>query len=184
MLASKALRCTRWAYILKLFTDPLNAYLIQRLIIHDNITVMIKKIIIFRYCQEFFTEEFNRNGACEFAPDCFKASLEYTTAMKCARCMLYHCMSDSEGEMPQHPCECVPEENICSKRYVRNDMNVEPKQQYSYFDCFFPLQIFRWIGLFLLSMIFPCLCFYPACHGVHKIGISCGVCGGKHQPQM
>lgn len=70
----------------------------------------------FRYCQEFFTEEFNRNGACEFAPDRFKASLEYTTAMKCARCMLYHCMSDSEGEMPQHPCECVPEESVCSKR--------------------------------------------------------------------
>lgn len=71
-----------------------------------------------RYCQEFFTEEFNRKGACEFAPDCFKASLEYTTAMKCARCMLYHCMSDSEGEMPQHPCECVPEERVCSKRFV------------------------------------------------------------------
>lgn len=35
---------------------------------------------------------------------------------KGARCMLYHCMSDSEGEMPQHPCECVPEESVCSKR--------------------------------------------------------------------
>lgn len=69
-----------------------------------------------RYCQEFFTDEFNRTGACEFAPDCFKSSLEYTTAMKCARCMLYHCMSDSEGEMPQHPCDCVPEESVCSKR--------------------------------------------------------------------
>ncbi|XP_055311058.1 sprouty-related, EVH1 domain-containing protein 2 isoform X2 [Sitodiplosis mosellana] len=110
-----------------------------------------------RYCQEFFTEEFNRKGACEFAPDTFKASLEYTTAMKCARCMLYHCMSDSEGEMPQHPCECVPEESVCSK---------------------------RWIGLFLLSMIFPCLCFYPACHLCHKMGISCGICGGRHRPQM
>ncbi|XP_031622119.1 sprouty-related, EVH1 domain-containing protein 2 isoform X2 [Contarinia nasturtii] len=110
-----------------------------------------------RYCQEFFTEEFNRKGACEFAPDCFKASLEYTTAMKCARCMLYHCMSDSEGEMPQHPCECVPEESVCSK---------------------------RWIGLFLLSMIFPCLCLYPACHGCHKIGICCGICGGRHSSQM
>lgn len=110
-----------------------------------------------RYCQEFFTEEFNRNGACEFAPDRFKASLEYTTAMKCARCMLYHCMSDSEGEMPQHPCECVPEESVCSK---------------------------RWIGLFLLSMIFPCLCLYPACHVCHKMGIACRICGGKHRPQM
>lgn len=68
-----------------------------------------------RYCHEFFTEEFNQRGACEFAPDCFKNGLEQLTGMKCARCMLYHCMSDSEGETPQHPCECVLESG-CTKR--------------------------------------------------------------------
>lgn len=35
---------------------------------------------------------------------------------------LYHCMSDSEGEMPQHPCECVPEESVCSKRYANSSL--------------------------------------------------------------
>lgn len=153
----------------------------------------------FRYCQEFFTEEFNRNGACEFAPDCFKASLEYTTVMKCARCMLYHCMSDSEGEMPQHPCECVPEESVCSKRCVSMSLANRSTLAFScarmhlsqlivqfVFGCLICVNAFisRWIGLFLLSMIFPCLCLYPACHGCHKIGISCGICGGKHRPQM
>lgn len=151
---------------MKLFTDPLNAYLIQRLMIHDNITVMIEKIIIFRYCQEFFTEEFNRNGACEFAPDCFKASLEYTTAMKCARCMLYHCMSDSEGEMPQHPCECVPEENICSKRYVQIDEHSTKQQSFfSYFD-FFPFsnfQVDRFISIIDDISLFMFLSSVPWC---------------------
>lgn len=70
-----------------------------------------------RYCQEFFNDEFNRH--CKYAPDCFKNALECMTLMKCARCMLYHCdISDPEGEMPQHPCECIPGESCFSKRFV------------------------------------------------------------------
>lgn len=72
-----------------------------------------------RYCQEFYTEEWNRKGACEFAPDCFKNGLEQISGMMCARCMLYHCMSDAEGETPQNPCECVFE-NGCTRRFVAN----------------------------------------------------------------
>lgn len=72
---------------------------------------------LYRYCQEFFTEEFNQH--CKYAPDCFRNVLEYTTAMKCARCMMYHCdISDPEGEMPQHPCQCIPGESWFSKRFV------------------------------------------------------------------
>lgn len=109
-----------------------------------------------RYCQEFYTEEWNRKGACEFAPDCFKNGLERLSGMMCARCMLYHCMSDAEGETPQNPCECVFE-NGCTR---------------------------RWIGLALLSLLVPCLWCYPPLRACHWIGVSCGICGGKHKPQI
>ncbi|XP_037041645.1 sprouty-related, EVH1 domain-containing protein 1 isoform X1 [Bradysia coprophila] len=106
-----------------------------------------------RYCQEFYTEEWNGKAAyCEFAPDCFKNGLEQISGMMCARCMLYHCMSDAEGDTTQHPCECVCE-NGCTR---------------------------RWIGLALLSLLVPCLCFYPPLRACHLLGISCGICGGRH----
>ncbi|KAJ6645334.1 Sprouty-related, EVH1 domain-containing protein 2 [Pseudolycoriella hygida] len=68
-----------------------------------------------RYCQEIYNEEWNGKAAyCEFAPDCFKNGLEQISGMMCARCMLYHCMSDAEGDTAQHPCECVCE-NGCTR---------------------------------------------------------------------
>ncbi|XP_037949519.1 sprouty-related, EVH1 domain-containing protein 2 [Teleopsis dalmanni] len=109
-----------------------------------------------RYCHEIYSDEWNRKGACEFAPDCFRSGVECISGMGCARCMLYHCMSDAEGETPQHPCECVNESG-CTK---------------------------RWIGLTLLSFIVPCLWCYPPLRACHWIGVSCGVCGGKHKPQV
>lgn len=78
----------------------------------------------------------------------------------CARCMLYHCMSDSEGDLINHPCSCsanAAEEVSCTK---------------------------RWIGLALLSLLVPCLWCYPPLKACHMIGIQCGVCGGKHKPQI
>lgn len=140
-----------------------------------------------RYCQEFFNDEFNRH--CKYAPDCFKNALECMTLMKCARCMLYHCdISDPEGEMPQHPCECIPGESCFSKRFVI---------AYEIDGCFFSLQRSirdcsctliadfcsknRWFGLCVLSFLLPCLCLYPPCYGCHRIGIACGCCGHKHQ---
>lgn len=56
---------------------------------------------------------------------------------------------------------------------------------------FFPLNLAfvvsinsRWIGLSLLSLIVPCLCCYPPLRACHWMGVSCGVCGGRHRPQM
>ncbi|XP_075165506.1 sprouty-related protein with EVH-1 domain [Haematobia irritans] len=109
-----------------------------------------------RYCQELYSDDWNRRGACEFAPDCFRSGFECISGIGCARCMLYHFMSDSEGETPQHPCECI-NENGCTK---------------------------RWIGLTLLSLLVPCLWCYPPLRVCHLIGISCGICGGKHKPQV
>ena len=76
---------------------------------------LMKNRIRCRYCHEFYTDEWNRRGACEFAPDYFKSGLECISGMCCARCMLYHCMSDAEGETPSHPCECSTESG-CTKR--------------------------------------------------------------------
>ncbi|XP_028894884.1 sprouty-related, EVH1 domain-containing protein 2 [Zeugodacus cucurbitae] len=109
-----------------------------------------------RYCHELYNDEFNRKGACEFAPDRFRSALEYISGMGCARCMLYHCMSDAEGETPQHPCQCVNEAG-CTK---------------------------RWLGLTLLSLLVPCLWCYPPLRACHWLGVSCGVCGGRHKPQV
>ncbi|XP_059607904.1 sprouty-related, EVH1 domain-containing protein 1 [Phlebotomus argentipes] len=108
-----------------------------------------------RYCQEFYTEEWNRKGACEYAPDCFRVGLDNVSGIVCARGMLYHCMSDSEGDMPAHPCECVADSG-CTK---------------------------RWLGLALLSLLVPCLWCYPPLRACHWLGMSCGLCGGKHRPQ-
>lgn len=113
-----------------------------------------------RYCQEFYQEEWNRKGSCAFAPDCIKSGIDTISGMMCARCMLYHCMSDSEGDLINHPCSCssnAAEEVSCTK---------------------------RWVGLALLSLLVPCLWCYPPLKACHMIGVQCGVCGGKHKPQI
>ncbi|CAD7087931.1 unnamed protein product [Hermetia illucens] len=117
---------------------------------------LIKNRVRCRFCHEFYTEEWNKRGACEFAPDYFRSGLECISGMGCARCMLYHCMSDAEGETPSHPCECSNESG-CTK---------------------------RWIGLALLSLVVPCLWCYPPLRACHLVGVSCGICGGKHKPQV
>ncbi|MPC08396.1 hypothetical protein E2C01_000983 [Portunus trituberculatus] len=33
-------------------------------------------------------------------------AIDTLTCITCAQCMLYHCMSDAEGEFAHHPCEC------------------------------------------------------------------------------
>lgn len=113
-----------------------------------------------RYCQEFYQEEWNRKGSCAFAPDCIKSGIDTISGMMCARCMIYHCMSDSESDLVNHPCSC----------------NSNPSDEVSCTK--------RWIGLALLSLLVPCLWCYPPLKACHLIGIQCGICGGKHKPQI
>ncbi|XP_017004774.1 sprouty-related, EVH1 domain-containing protein 2 isoform X2 [Drosophila takahashii] len=110
-----------------------------------------------RYCHELYSEDFNRRGACEYAPDPFRSGYECVSGMGCARCMIYHCMSDAEGETAQHPCDCSASEAGCSK---------------------------RWLGLALLSLFVPCLWCYPPLRACHLAGIHCGLCGGQHKPHV
>ncbi|XP_058129211.1 sprouty-related, EVH1 domain-containing protein 2 isoform X2 [Anopheles ziemanni] len=117
---------------------------------------LIKTRLRCRYCQEFYNDEWNHKGSCDYAPDCFRTAIENVSGMPCARCMLYHCMKDSEGETAAHPCLCTGESG-CTK---------------------------RWIGLALLSLLVPCLWCYPPLRACHWIGVSCRLCGGKHKPQI
>lgn len=108
-----------------------------------------------RHCHEWYLERANRAGACEFAPDCLRTCIDAVSCIKCAQCMLYHCMSDAEGEFATHPCDCSTVEEGCTK---------------------------RWIGLALLSLLVPCLWCYPPLRGVHWCCVSCGAAGGRHAP--
>ncbi|XP_015511123.1 sprouty-related, EVH1 domain-containing protein 1 isoform X1 [Neodiprion pinetum] len=107
-----------------------------------------------KHCQELYSEQHNPRGACEYAPDPVRRGIATVSCLSCAQCMLYHCMSDAEGDFAQNPCSCSTEEG-CGR---------------------------RWFGLALLSMIVPCLWFYPPLRAVHWCGMSCGLCGGRHYP--
>ncbi|XP_020709147.2 sprouty-related, EVH1 domain-containing protein 3 isoform X2 [Athalia rosae] len=107
-----------------------------------------------KHCQELYSEQHNPMGACEYAPDPVRRGIATVSCLSCAQCMLYHCMSDAEGDFAQNPCSCSTEEG-CGR---------------------------RWFGLALLSMIVPCLWFYPPLRAVHWCGMSCGLCGGRHHP--
>ncbi|KAF7401593.1 hypothetical protein HZH68_007413 [Vespula germanica] len=107
-----------------------------------------------KHCQELYSEQHNPRGSCEYAPDPIRRGIATISCLSCAQCMLYHCMSDAEGDFAQNPCSCSTEEG-CGK---------------------------RWIGLALLSLIVPCLWIYPPLRAVHWCGMSCGMCGGRHHP--
>ncbi|XP_021710765.1 sprouty-related, EVH1 domain-containing protein 1 isoform X2 [Aedes aegypti] len=119
-------------------------------------TTLIKTRLRCRYCQEFYNDDRNYKGSCDYAPDCFRTTIENMSGMLCAQCMLYHCMKDSEGETASHPCSCSAETG-CTK---------------------------RWIGLALLSLLVPCLWCYPPLRACHWMCVSCRLCGGKHKPQI
>ncbi|XP_060568088.1 sprouty-related, EVH1 domain-containing protein 2-like isoform X2 [Ruditapes philippinarum] len=106
-----------------------------------------------KHCHETFSHEDNHRGSCEEAPDNVEKCIEIVTCVWCAKGLIYHCMSDADGEYG-HPCICDPsDESNCKK----------------------------WTVLSVLSLFVPCLwCYWPlkACH---MCGVSCGCCGGRHK---
>ncbi|CAG9864395.1 unnamed protein product [Phyllotreta striolata] len=105
-----------------------------------------------RHCHELYTEERNRRGACEYAPDLVRSTINRITCIECAQCIDYHCAADQEGDFAQHPCDCSGDEN-CTK---------------------------RWCCLTFLSVLVPCLWLYPPLKLCHWCGVKCGACGGRH----
>ncbi|XP_071078878.1 sprouty-related, EVH1 domain-containing protein 2-like [Haliotis cracherodii] len=106
-----------------------------------------------KHCHEVFSLDDNQRGSCEDAPDGVEKFIECVTCVACSKCLIYHCMSDADGEY-RHPCECDP----------RDDSNCK-----------------KWTALTILSLLVPCLwCYWPltACH---RCGIYCRCCGGRHK---
>lgn len=105
------------------------------------------------YCQERFNHEENGRGKCQDAPDPIKRCIYQVSCMLCAESMLYHCMSDSEGDFSD-PCSCdTSDDKFC----------------------------LRWLALVALSFIVPCMCCYVPLRMCHRCGEVCGCCGGKHK---
>ncbi|XP_054713206.1 sprouty-related, EVH1 domain-containing protein 1-like [Uloborus diversus] len=108
-----------------------------------------------RHCLEIYVEEENHPGSCEFGPDRTLSCINHATCFSCTQCMLYHCMADTEGDFHHHPCSCDASDDHCRR---------------------------RWTGLALLSIFVPCLWCYLPLRACHRCGVSCGYCGGKHEP--
>ncbi|XP_069065111.1 sprouty-related, EVH1 domain-containing protein 1 isoform X1 [Pleurodeles waltl] len=105
------------------------------------------------YCQERFNHEENSRGKCQDAPDPIRRCIYQVSCMLCAESMLYHCMSDSEGDFSD-PCSCdTGDDKFC----------------------------LRWLALVALSFIAPCMCCYLPLRACHHCGEVCGCCGGKHK---
>lgn len=110
-----------------------------------------------QYCGETFYRGNNRRGRCQDAPDPIRACVRRVSCMWLADTLLYHCMSDPEGDYSD-PCSC---EGGGEGRLGT-----------------------RWAALLGLSLVAPCLCLYPPLHACHRAGVACGVCGGRHEASM
>nr|XP_042908544.1 sprouty-related, EVH1 domain-containing protein 2 isoform X2 [Parasteatoda tepidariorum] len=109
-----------------------------------------------RLCLDTYGEEDNRPGSCRYGRDRTLSCINHATCLSCAQCMLYHCMSDAEGDFHHHPCSCDSSDDHCRR---------------------------RWTGLALLSIFVPCLWCYLPLRACHRCGVSCGYCGGQHEPE-
>lgn len=105
------------------------------------------------YCRDAFNPLQNRRGHCQEAPDPVDTCIRRVSFMWCADSLLYHCMSDPEGDYSD-PCSCDPsEEHFC----------------------------LRWTALLGLSLIAPCMCCYAPLRACHRCAVACHCCGGRHK---
>uniref|UniRef100_A0A8C6UG37 Sprouty-related, EVH1 domain-containing protein 2 n=1 Tax=Neogobius melanostomus TaxID=47308 RepID=A0A8C6UG37_9GOBI len=109
------------------------------------------------HCGEGFYLSENQRGRCQDAPDPVRVCIRRVSCMWLADTMLYHCMSDPEGDYSD-PCSCDGSEGSGGGRVGT-----------------------RWLALFGLSLVAPCLCLYPPLHACHRAGLACGCCGGRHK---
>ncbi|XP_048861395.1 sprouty-related, EVH1 domain-containing protein 2-like isoform X5 [Brienomyrus brachyistius] len=105
------------------------------------------------YCRDMFNHEENGRGHCQDAPDPIRTCIHRVSFMWCADSLLYHCLSDPEGDYSD-PCSCdVGDERFC----------------------------LRWLALLALSLVAPCMCCYMPLRVCHRCGVACHCCGGKHK---
>ncbi|KAM9313811.1 sprouty-related, EVH1 domain-containing protein 2 [Pholidichthys leucotaenia] len=105
------------------------------------------------YCQDMFDHEDNGRGRCQEAPDPIQTCIRRVSFMWCADSLLYHCMSDPEGDYTD-PCSCdTGDERFC----------------------------LRWTALVGLSLVAPCMCCYAPLRACYHCGVACHCCGGRHK---
>ncbi|XP_075719236.1 sprouty-related, EVH1 domain-containing protein 2 [Rhinoderma darwinii] len=105
------------------------------------------------YCRDMFNHDENGRGKCQDAPDSVRSCIRRVSCMGFADCVLYHCMSDSEGDYTD-ACSCdTSDEKFC----------------------------LRWMLLIPLSIIAPGMCCYLPLRACYTCGVLCGCCGGKHK---
>ncbi|XP_062389344.1 sprouty-related, EVH1 domain-containing protein 2 [Sardina pilchardus] len=105
------------------------------------------------YCRDLFRREDNRRGRCSEAPDPVRTCIRRVSFMWCADSLLYHCLSDPEGDYSD-PCSCDASE----ERFW-----------------------LRWAALLGLSLLAPCMCCYGPLRACHRCGVALHCCGGKHK---
>lgn len=106
-----------------------------------------------KHCNEMFNQEENIRGSCEEAPDGVTKCIENVSCVSCAQCIIYHCMSDEDGEY-RHPCVCDHTDSSNCK---------------------------KWTAMAIFSIFVPCLwCYWPLTK-CHDCGVRCGCCGGRHK---
>ncbi|XP_056264388.1 sprouty-related, EVH1 domain-containing protein 2 isoform X1 [Pseudoliparis swirei] len=104
------------------------------------------------FCQDMFNHEDNGRGRCREAPDPVQTCIRRVSFLWCADSLLYHCMSDTEGDYSD-PCSCdASDERFC----------------------------LRWAALVGLSLLAPCMCCYAPLRACYRCGVACRCCGGKH----
>lgn len=105
------------------------------------------------YCQDMFSQRENGRGRCQEAPDPVRTCIRRVSFLWCADSLLYHCMSDPEGDYSD-PCSCDSgDERFC----------------------------LRWAALLGLSLLAPCMCCYAPLRACYSCGVACRCCGGKHK---
>ncbi|XP_061685395.1 sprouty-related, EVH1 domain-containing protein 2 [Syngnathoides biaculeatus] len=105
------------------------------------------------YCQDLFQRKDNRRGRCQEAPDPIQTCIRRVSFLWCADSLLYHCMSDPEGDYSD-ACSCeAGDERFC----------------------------LRWSALLALSLLVPCMCCYLPLTAMHRCGVACRCCGGRHR---
>ncbi|XP_062454177.1 sprouty-related, EVH1 domain-containing protein 3 [Rhea pennata] len=105
------------------------------------------------YCRDVFSREENGRGQCRDAPDPAGRCVRRLSCLWCAESLLYHCMSDAEGDFSA-PCSCDRGHPHCCA---------------------------RWLALAALALLVPCLCCYLPLRACHWCGGHCGCCGGRHK---
>ncbi|RMC12421.1 hypothetical protein DUI87_09936 [Hirundo rustica rustica] len=105
------------------------------------------------YCRDMVNHEENKWGQCQDAPDRVKTWIHRVSCMWCADTMLYHCMSDPEGDYTD-PCSCDTSDEIFC---------------------------LRWMAVIALSFVAPCMCCYLPLRACYHCGVMCRCCGGKHK---